>query len=72
LKKDRNLGLGKLLDYTRVLKLDQTPGFPLSQLEEIQRTRNYAVHAGLLVNTERYVRAQDLDCFNTIIKYFGL
>jgi hypothetical protein len=72
LKDDRGLGFGKLLDYVRVLKLDQVPGFPISQLVEMQRNRNHSVHAGLLVNKGKQVDAKDLDCFNPIIRYFGL
>jgi len=72
LKNDRGLGIGKLLDYSRVLKLDETPGFPMSQLVELQKTRNNAVHAGLLVNKTRKITREDLAAFDPIIKYFGI
>lgn len=72
LKDDRGLGFNKLLDYVRVLGLDKEPAFPMSQLVELQRNRNHAVHAGLLVNKPREMRADDLECFNPVIKYFGL
>lgn len=72
LKADRSLGFSKLLDYIRVLKLEQAIGFPMSQLVEIQKNRNYAIHAGLLVNKEREMRSDDLEPFNHVIKYFGL
>lgn len=72
LKDDRALGFSKLLDYIRVLRLEQEPGFPVSQLVELQRNRNYAIHAGLLVNKQRDLTAKDLECFNPVIKYFGL
>jgi hypothetical protein len=72
LKDDNGLGFGKLLSYVRVLKLDQSPGFPVSQLVEMQRNRNHSVHAALLVNKRKAVTAKDLECFNPIIKYFGL
>jgi hypothetical protein len=72
LKEDRGLGMNKMLDYVRVLKLEQSPGFPISQLEEIRKNRNEAVHAGLLVNKRRDVTLQDMDAFNPVIKYFGL
>jgi hypothetical protein len=72
LKNDRGLAFGKLLDYTRVLKLDQAPGFPISQLVELQRSRNEAIHAGLLVNQEREMTASDLQPFEPIIRYFGI
>ena len=72
LKDDRALGFNKLLDYIRVLRLEQAPGFPISQLVELQRNRNHAIHAGLLVNKQRDMSATDLECFNPVIKYFGL
>jgi len=72
LKDDRALGFNKLLNYIRVLRLDQAPGFPISQLVELQRNRNDAIHAGLLVNKERDMSAKDVECFNPVIKYFGL
>jgi hypothetical protein len=72
LKDDRALGFSKLLDYIRVLQLDRAPGFPMSQLVELQRNRNDAIHAGLLVNRDRGMSAKDLECFNPVIKYFGL
>lgn len=72
LRDDRSLGFNKLLDYIRVLRLDQAQGFPISQLVELQRNRNHAIHAGLLVNKNRDITDKDLDCFNHVIKYFGL
>lgn len=72
LKDDRRLGFNKMLDYIRILRLEQARGFPFSQLVEIQRNRNDAIHAGLLVNKKRDMSAKDLECFNPVIKYFGL
>ena len=72
LKNDRGLGMNKLLDYIRVLKLEEANGFPLSQLEEIRKSRNDAIHAGLLVNVERELTPKDIEPFNLVIKYFGL
>jgi hypothetical protein len=72
LKDDHGLGMNKMLDYIRVLKIDATPGFPISQLEELRKNRNGAVHAGLLVNTDRELTEQDLQAFNPVIRYFGL
>jgi hypothetical protein len=72
LKDDRGLGFNKLLDYVRVLRLDAAPGFPMSQLVELQRHRNHAVHASLLVNKPQTLSLSDLECFNPIVKYFGL
>jgi hypothetical protein len=72
LKDDRSLGFNKLLDYIRILKLEENRGFPISQLTEIQKKRNKAIHAGLLVNEERTFSLDDLDAFDQVIKYFGL
>lgn len=72
LRDDRGLGMNKMLDYVRVLKLEQTPGFPISQLEEIRKNRNEAIHAGLLVNKHRDLALKDMEAFNPVIKYFGL
>lgn len=72
LKDDCSPGMNKLLDYIRVLKLEQRPGFPLSQLQEIRKNRNDAIHAGLLVSNAREMTVADLDAFNSAIKYFGL
>jgi hypothetical protein len=72
LRDDRALGFGKLLNYVRVLKLEQQAGFPMSQLVEMQRIRNHSVHAALLINKSRDVEPRDLESFNPIIKYFGL
>lgn len=72
LKDDRGLGFNKLLDYIRILRLDETSGFPMSQLVQLQRHRNQAIHAGLLVNKPCVLGASDLECFNPVIRYFGL
>lgn len=72
LKDDRGLGMNKLLDYIRVLKLEQAPGFPLSQLQEIRQNRNDAIHAGLLVNKDREMTLRDLEPLDPVIRYFGL
>jgi hypothetical protein len=72
LKDDHGLGINKMLDYIRVLKIHETPGFPISQLEELRKKRNGAWHAGLLVNAEQELTEQDLQPINPVIKYFGL
>jgi hypothetical protein len=72
LRDDRGLGFNKLLEYVELLKLDGLPGFPKSQLVQMKKLRNDSVHAGLLVNKMREVAATDLDCFNSIIKHFGI
>jgi hypothetical protein len=72
LKDDRHLALGKMLEYVRLLKLDQNAGFPMTHLVELQRKRNDAIHAGLLIKNQREFLQEDLDCFDQIIKYFGI
>jgi hypothetical protein len=61
-----------MLDYIRVLKIDETLGFPISQLEELRKNRNAAVHAGLVVKTEQELTELDLQPINSVIKHFGL
>lgn len=72
LRDDRGLGFNKLLDYVRVLRLDAAPDFPMSQLVELQRHRNQALHAALLLNRPQTLSPKDLECFNPVVKYFGL
>lgn len=72
LRDDRSLGFNKLLEYVELLKLDELPGFPKSQLIQMKKLRNESVHAGLLINKTREISAADLECFNPIIKHFGV
>lgn len=72
LKDDRALGFNKLLEYVELLKLDELPGFPKSQLVQMKKLRNESIHAGLLINRTRVMSSTDLDCFNPIIKHFGI
>jgi hypothetical protein len=57
---DRNLGLGKMLDDVRLLKLDQSVTFPMTHLMEIQKNRNSAIHAGLIISSQREFSREDL------------
>jgi hypothetical protein len=72
LKKDRNLGLNKMLDYVRLLKLDQNDHFPMNHLVEIQQSRNAAIHAGLFLSSNREFSKTDLVSFDHVIRHFGL
>jgi len=72
LENDHGLAFQKLLDYITVLKLEQAPSFPMSQLKQIKKTRNDAIHASQLVNKGREMRQEDLEPFNLVIKYFGI
>lgn len=69
---DRTLGLGKMLDYVRLLKLDRNDNFPMNHLVELQKSRNAAIHAGLLLSTNRQFSQADLVSFDYIIRHFGL
>ena len=72
LRDDNHLALGKMLEYISLLKLDQNTGFPMTHLRELKRKRNEAVHAGLLIKSKKEFSREDLDCFDQIIKYFGI
>lgn len=72
LSDDRNLALGKMLEYVRLLKLDQNVDFPMTHLVELQKKRNSAIHAGLLIKDQKEFSREDLDCFDHIIKHFGI
>ncbi len=70
LSDDRNLGLGKMLTYIKLLKLDKD--LPYTHLCEIQKKRNAAVHAGMLAGNSGRFESADLKCFDHIIRHFGI
>lgn len=72
LNDDRNLGLGKLITYIKLLKLDKNLDFPLTHFSELQRFRNSAVHVSLAIKNEKPFIRQNLNCFDQIIKHFGI
>lgn len=72
LNDDRSLGLGKLITYIKLLKLDKTLDFPLTHFSEIQRRRNAAIHVGLAIRNSKPITNENLKCFDQIIKHFGI
>ena len=72
LSDDRNLGLGKLITYIKLLKLDKDLDFPLTHFSELLRFRNLAVHVSLAIKNEKPFTRQNLNCFDQIIKHFGI
>jgi hypothetical protein len=72
LAKDRNLGLGKLITYVKLLKLDKQFDIPLTHFSELQSHRNTAVHASLAIKNNKPFTKDHFNCFNQIIKHFGI
>jgi hypothetical protein len=72
LKNDRNMTMGKLLDYTRLLKLDKTFSLPLGEFSDLQKKRNRAAHIGAALSNDMPFGKEDLHCFDRIIKHFGV
>jgi len=72
LNDDRNLGLGKLIAYVKLLNLNKDLNFPLTHFSELQRYRNSAVHVGLAIKNKTQFSRQNLNCFDQIIKHFGI
>lgn len=72
LSEDRSLALGKMLDYVRLLRLDQASDFPMTHLIDLQKKRNSAIHAGMLISRQRLFLAEDLAPFDHVIRYFGI
>ena len=70
LEDDHNLGLGKMLTYLKLLKLDGD--VPFSDLRELQQKRNAAIHAGLLAKTSDRFGQKDLKCFDHIVRHYGI
>lgn len=71
-----NKTLGGLIDLVEVYLHDrEIKEFPLNHFKDIQQKRNYAVHPKLAkdkIERDEEFGISDFDCFNQIIKYFGL
>ncbi len=72
LENDNNLALGRLIQYVRLLKLDKKFDLPMNAIQELKNHRNNAVHVGLAIKKKVNFKKQNLECFNDIIKYFGI
>jgi hypothetical protein len=70
LEDDRNLGMGKMLTYLRLLNLEKE--VPFVHLRELQKKRNAALHAGRLVGSKIRFEKSDLDCFDHIVRHYGI
>ena len=71
-----NKTLGGLIDLVEVYIIEKNiESFPLTHFREIQGLRNSAVHPKLAkdkIEREEEFGISNFDCFNHIIKYFGL
>lgn len=71
LLKDNNVGFKVMMDYVRLLKLHESPGFPLTNLEKLSKARNRAIHAGRLLE-DQPITHEELEQFDDIIRFFGI
>ena len=72
LEKDNSLGFGRLIKYVQLLRLDEEVGVPLNHLMDLQGKRNRAVHTGSAKIDHSDFKRSDLDCFDHIVRHFGI
>jgi len=72
LEEDRQLGLGRLIKYVKLLKLDKEFHIPVNHIQEIQKKRNIAIHIGSSTNFNEKFISKDVSSFDQVVKYFGL
>jgi len=72
LDEDRQLALGRLIKYAKLLKIDKDFGVPINHIQEIQKKRNTAIHIGALKHGDDFFSHDDIKAFDHVIKYFGL
>jgi len=72
LQNDNSLSLGKMIQYIKLLKLDKELGLPMSAICEVQKNRNKSVHVNLAIKDKSEYTIKDQECFNEVIKYFGI
>ncbi len=72
LEEDRQLALGRLIKYVKLLKLDKEFGVPVNHIQEIQKKRNAAIHIGASKNGDGSFSHDDIKAFDHVVKYFGL
>ncbi|WP_419212588.1 hypothetical protein ACNR9Q_00320 [Maribacter sp. X9] len=68
--------LGAIIGLAEAYLVDrEILDFPLVHFKDVQKLRNSAVHPALAkgkIEREEEFESKDFDCFNNIIKYFGL
>ena len=74
LDKDNGLGLGKLVNYVELLKLDKNLVFSTQCFKEVNKLRNSTVHFGSVSRTNKIksVTKQELYPFDEVVKQFGI